>query len=74
MDPVCLLIEAVAVELCCLYIVSKWSQVTGGFATKAGASPKIIKRRPEGLVTLTVPAPMTRTPSTARSIARQAAN
>jgi hypothetical protein len=39
MDPVCMLIEAVAVELCCMYIVNKWMRLTGGFGAKA-ATPR----------------------------------
>jgi hypothetical protein len=73
MDPVCLLIEAVAVELCCLYIVNKWLQVTGGSRAKAEVSPKRAKGA-ERLVTLTVRAPIAYTPNAAPSTTRQAVN
>ena len=39
MDPICLLIEAVAIEICCLYIVNKWMQLTGGLAAKYRTAP-----------------------------------
>jgi hypothetical protein len=44
MDPVCLLIEAAAVEICSLYIVHKWIQLTGAFRAKLQAAPRSAKR------------------------------
>jgi len=29
MDPICLLIEAVVVEICSLYVVNKWREFAG---------------------------------------------
>ena len=44
MDPVCLLIEAVAVEIGSFYIVHKWIQLTGGFGAKPKAVPRGVGR------------------------------
>ena len=43
MDPVCLLIEAVAVEIGSFYIVHKWIQLAGGFRAKP-AVPRGVER------------------------------
>jgi hypothetical protein len=40
-----LLIETVAVEICSLYIVNKWIQLTGGFEVKPQAALRNVKRR-----------------------------
>jgi hypothetical protein len=44
MDPVRLLIEAVAVEIGSFYIVHKWIQLTGGFGAKPKAVPRGVGR------------------------------
>jgi hypothetical protein len=44
MDPICMLIEAVAVELCCMFIVNKWIQLTGGFMNNSELTQRNVKR------------------------------
>jgi hypothetical protein len=44
MDPICLLIESVVIEICSLYIAHKWGVLTGGFRAKPQTAPKNLKR------------------------------
>jgi hypothetical protein len=45
MVPICLLIEAVAVEICSRYIVDKWIELTGPDSAKAQVASKSVKHK-----------------------------
>jgi hypothetical protein len=44
MDPACLLIEAIVVEICSLNILNKWIQLTGDGRAKRQSVPRSVKR------------------------------
>jgi hypothetical protein len=45
MVPICLLIEAVAVEICSRYIVDKWIELTGPDSAGTQVASKSAKRK-----------------------------
>jgi hypothetical protein len=45
MVPICLLIEAVAVEICSRYIVDKWIELAGPDSARAQVASKGVKRK-----------------------------
>jgi hypothetical protein len=45
MVPICLLIEAVAVEICSRYIVDKWIELTGPDTARPAVASKSTERK-----------------------------
>jgi hypothetical protein len=45
MVPICLLIEAIAVEICSRYIVNKWVEFTAVDIAKPGMASRSAKRQ-----------------------------